>query len=121
MICFLIAVNFLLAFKLGWDYYAKNVQKRIINHQRSAIIDGAIYTACILYFGLDYGWFFIALSFRWILFDLLFNLLNKDKWNHYGTSSVLDKFLSKTGKWHLVIKLIPAIVGIILLTYGNIQ
>jgi len=119
MIYFTLLVVVLLAFKLGWDYYAKNVRKRIIDHRRSAVIDGVLYTVCLLYFGLNFGWFFIALSFRWIFFDLFFNLLNKDAWNHYGTSSLLDKILIKTGKYHLLIKLIPILAGLIIVLCLN--
>lgn len=112
-----IIVNLLLVFKVIWDYQAKNKEHRIIDHARSAIIDGAIYVfAAWILLGADYiiGATLIAVGYRWIMFDLAFNLANKDKWNHYGTSSVLDRFLTKMGKYHLLIKAIPVVVGVIL-------
>ena len=113
-----IIVNLLLAFKVIWDYQAKNEEHRIINHGRSAIIDGAIY---VLAAWLLHGWVYIipltliAVGYRWIVFDLAFNLANRDKWNHYGTSSVLDRFLTKMGNYHLLIKAIPVVAGLLIL------
>lgn len=117
IIYYIIIVNILLAFKLWWDYRAKNVQHRVINHELSALIDGFIYLISgFLLFGFNIGAIFlITLSYRWIFYDLGYNLLNKEEWNHYGESSKLDIFLKKTGRWHIVIKLIPAIIGIIIL------
>ena len=107
----------LLVFKVIWDYQAKNKDHRIINHGRSAVIDGSIY---VLSAWLIYGWeliiplTLIAVGSRWVLFDLAFNIANGDKWNHYGTSSVLDRFLTKAGKYHLIIKATPVVAGIVL-------
>lgn len=116
-------INVLLGFKLFWDYRAKNKQRRIINHSRSSIIDGTLYTVslyalfcmseCSPLFII--GGVILSAVYRWILFDIFFNLLNKDKWNHYGQSSKLDLFLAKTGKYHMLVKSSPAILGIILL------
>ena len=116
---FILIVVILLGIKLAWDWKAKNQEKRIINHARSAMVDGGIYvlSSWILFLPNAYliaGAVILALSFRWIAFDILFNLLNKDKWDHYGTSSVLDRFMTKAGKYHLLIKAIPVVVGIVL-------
>jgi hypothetical protein len=82
----------LLAFKLWNDYKAKNEQKRIINHAQSAIIDGAWYfVISAVFFGLCFWkWMLLAISLRWILFDLIFNLLNGWRWNFCGNSSKID-------------------------------
>jgi len=113
-----IIFTLLLAFKVIWDYQAKNKEHRIINHGRSAIVDGSIYViaAWVLH-----GWAYIipltliSVGARWILFDLAFNIANKDPWDHYGESSFLDRMLKKTGKFHILIKAIPVIAGIIIL------
>jgi len=115
---FAIIVNLLLVFKVIWDYQAKNKEHRVINHGRSGIIDGALYVASawILY-GMIYilPLVLLASGYRWIVFDIAFNLANKDKWNHYGDTSSLDKFMKKSGKYHILIKSVPVIAGIIIL------
>jgi len=119
MVKYIIIVNVLLAFKLGWDWYAKNKKKRIINHTKSAAIDGALYlAAAYLSFSgiiLISGWIILAVGYRWLAFDVLFNLLNKDKWDHYGTSSKLDLWLTKLGKYHLAPKIGLIVLGVILI------
>ena len=90
VIWFVAIVNAMLAFKLAWDWYAKNKQKRIINHTRSALIDGAIYVGSVWLLGLPWAWVVIAVAYRWIMFDLLFNLLNGWRWNFCGNSSKID-------------------------------
>jgi hypothetical protein len=106
----------LLVFKLWWDWKAKNIDKRIINHFRSALIDVGVY--CFVsfgLFGLDFWkWVLLACSIRWIAFDTIFNLINGDKWDHYGKSSTIDRFMTKLGKFHLVLKLTLLIAGITL-------
>ena len=116
MIYFIIIVNVLLAFKLWWDYRAKN-KGRIINHGLSAGIDGLIYVISAWFlFGFDAGgWIVIAIGYRWIFFDLLFNKLNGWKWNHYGRSSWQDRQLKKLGKYHLIPKFALIIIGIIII------
>lgn len=110
-------VNALLAFKLWWDYRAKK-SGRIINHFQSATIDGLLY-AVAAYFLFDLqlaiSMFLFAVGYRWIFFDLIFNKINGWKWNHYGTSSKLDLFLAKCGKWHFLVKLIPIILGVLII------
>ncbi len=119
MILFISIVNILLAFKLAWDWYANNKKKRIINHFRSALIDGFLYLiAAYLSFDtliLISGWVILAIGFRWLMFDFLFNIINNDKWNHYGKSAKLDVWLTKLGKWHLTPKFGIIITGIILI------
>ena len=111
-------VNVLLVFKLWHDWHAKNVEKRIINHELSAVIDTFIYLVSAYWlFGFSAaGWIISALAYRWIVFDVGFNLINKDKWDHYGKSSWLDRQLTKLGKFHLLPKLLLLALGIILIT-----
>jgi len=110
----------LLVFKVWWDHRAKNKKRRIINHARSAGIDLTIY--CIssyLLFNNDLlllsAWVLTGLSYRWIVFDAVFSKLNWDTWSFYGTSSWIDRQLIKAGKYHLLIKLIPLIIGVTLI------
>lgn len=106
----------LLAFKLWWDKRAKD-SGRIINHTLSAAIDGILYTvpAWFLFGWSCGGWILLLISLRWLLFDILFNLINGWKWNNYGTSSKLDKFLHSLGPFHLVPKVLLVITAIILI------
>ena len=118
MLIYILIVNVLLAFKLWWDYRAKK-RGRIINHTRSAIIDTLIYIVAAWYFlCIDAGaWILTALGYRWIMFDIIFNRLNGWEWNHYGESSMIDKFMIKTGKWHIVIKLAFFLAGTALIIF----
>jgi len=99
MIIHLLIFSGLLTFKLWWDKRAKD-SGRVINHTRSGIIDFLGYAISIYFFcGLGiFGMISVlalTLDLRWILFDIGFNLLNNDKWNHTGNSSFLDVFLDK--------------------------
>lgn len=133
-------VNLLLVIKLGWDWYSKNKKKRIINHGRSVVADGVVYVLssyflfcapdwCSLFF--MFGVLFISAGYRWVFFDIIFNLINGDKWDHYGNSSKFDLFMIKLrdgwsikilkkqvtirlGKWVILAKAIPIIIGTIL-------
>jgi len=109
----------LLGFKLWWDWRAKNKKKRIINHFRSAAIDAFIYgISGYLLFGWQfYGWLVLSLGLRWLLFDLFFNIINDWEWNHYGSSSKLDKFLLNFGDFHLLPKFGIILIGIILILF----
>ena len=119
VLIYLSIFSILLCFKLWWDWRAKTKKKRIINHLRSALIDGLIYgISGYLLFGWGFiGWFVLAIGLRWILFDLFFNLINDWEWNHYGSSSKLDKFLLNLGDFHLVPKLVTLALGIILIIF----
>lgn len=88
---FALVVNALLAFKLWWDKKAKD-KGRVINHTLSAAIDTTLYliTGCILFSWGAVGWVVIALGYRWIVFDLLFNVINNWHWANCGNSSWLD-------------------------------
>jgi len=114
VIFYILIVNGLLRFKLWWDWRAKNIKKRVINHSLSAAIDTFIYLVSSWYlFGWDAGgWLILALGYRWLMFDIFFNLSNKDEWWHYGDSSKLDKFLVAMGNFHLVPKIALIILGI---------
>jgi hypothetical protein len=122
MVWFIGIVNALLAFKLAWDWYAKNKQKRVINHTQSALIDGVIYVGSAIYlFGLEQaaGWVIIAIAYRWIFFDLLFNLLNGWPLFYCGQSSKIDRLADKLDgrddencALALIMKIIILIIGI---------
>ena len=86
----------LLAVKLGWDWYQKNREHRIINHGKSAFYDFCLYIP-LVYFPNNYDDFSLVLFgilqlalARGVLFDPLFNLLNNWKFFHLGNSSLLD-------------------------------
>jgi hypothetical protein len=108
----------LLIFKLYWDKRAKN-KGRIINHPLSAAIDGLIYIISAWFlFGWDAGgWIVLAIALRWILFDILFNVINDWEWNHYGSSSRLDRWLTRLDVWHLAPKVILLIFGIVIIIF----
>jgi hypothetical protein len=116
VLIYILVFSLALGFKLFWDKRAKD-SGRIINHSLSAAIDVVIYTlTAFICFGWDAGgWIVAALGLRWLLFDILFNLINGWAWGNYGTSSDLDKFLTKLGKWHLVPKIVLIILGVILI------
>jgi len=120
-----LVVNILLVFKLFWDTRAKR-KGRVINHRRSVVIDGTIYAISVfLLFRFDWiimlAVFFISVGYRWLMFDTLFSKINWNKWRFYGTSSRLDKLLSKVGKWDTLIKIIPIIIGLILIKIKKVK
>ena len=119
ILIYILIVNALLAFKLWWDKRAKT-KGRIINHSLSAAIDGLIYSVSAWFcFGWDAGgWIVVAIAYRWILFDLIFNAINEWEWNHYGSSSRLDRWLTRLDKWHLAPKIILLIFGIIIILFA---
>ena len=119
ILIYTLIVNALLGFKLWWDWRTKNIKKRIINHSLSAAIYGLLYTISAWFlFGWDSGgWIVLAIGYRWLLFDFFFNLINDWEWNHYGSSSKLDKFLLNLGDFHLVPKLVTLFIGIILIIF----
>ena len=93
----------LLLFKAWWDYRAKK-KGRIINHMQSSIIDIAIYTVSSYFLfcapswcsvGVAVGILGTTLAARWILYDLLYNVINKHKLGHLGGSAGTDQML----KW----------------------
>ena len=108
-------INALLIFKLGWDWYAKNKQKRVIDHFRSALIDGIIYAMSIYFLKISWFYLLFAVSYRWIVFDIAFNKLNGWSWDNYGSTSKIDLFMKKTGKWHIAIKLIILTLSTVLI------
>ena len=116
MVWFVLIVNALLAFKLIWDYQATEKEGRVINHARSAIVDGFIYFVSA-YFLMDnfLAWVIIAVGYRWVMFDLLFNLIRGKAWDYYGTIAFTDKLLKKLGKFHLLPKVTLIVIGVYLL------
>lgn len=106
------------------DWWYKKHKKKIINHTLSSAIDTSIYLLsayflfcapswCSLFF--MFGIVFVSWGSRWIIYDLVYNWINKEKWNHYGESGWLDNNLKKIGKYHLAPKFGLIIIGIILL------
>ena len=65
-----------------------------------------------------FGWIVSAAAFRWIAFDILFNIIQGWEWTHYGKSAWLDKQLTKLGRWHLVPKIILLLTGISMIRWG---
>lgn len=114
---YIIAINVLVGVKVARDYNLKS-KGIIVNHAKSAFFDVVLYAAAG--FLMSGSWLFylscliLSLSYRWIVFDIVFNLVNGWKWNHLGNSSNLDLFLKKF-KYPLVVKLIPLIFGSCLL------
>ncbi len=49
---------------------------------------------------------------RFMIFDVAYNLANKQKWNYYGTVKLYDRIMTKTGSWGWFIKIICGIIGI---------
>ena len=117
MVKFTIVIFLLLAFKMWWDTRAKDKYKRVINHTKSSIIDILLYTlSSILIFDKWYvilGYIILGLSIRWIFFDPIFSKINWGVWDFHGTSSTIDRFLTRLGKYHFFIKLVPVLIAII--------
>jgi len=110
-----------LIFKLWWDTRAKK-SGRIINHNLSAGIDGAIYSASAFVFSDStiiqaIGVVVFLAGLRWILFDMIFAKINWGTWHFHGTSSAFDRGLVKLGKWHPLVKLIPLVIGALIYLY----
>jgi len=113
----------LLGIKTGIDFWYKDTKHEVINHGLSALIDFVIYVASVWFFliaspfglsvvaGIGVVWIMLAL--RWILYDLQYNTLHDLPWDHYGDTSKFDKFMKATGKWHIVIKIVMLLIGII--------
>ena len=117
---YIIFINALLVFKLWWDWKSKK-SGRIINHTKSAMVDGLLYiiasVLCFtivrnLSFWVAIGAVIIAASYRWIAFDAIFAKINWGTWDKHGTSSKIDVWLVKQGRYHFFIKLIPIAIGI---------
>lgn len=108
------------------DWWYKKNKKKIINHFLSAVIDGSIYflSAYFLFcapdwcsIGFMFGIMLTSIGARWIIYDLVYNCINKHEWDHYGNSSWQDRQLKKLGKWHLIPKLLLIALGLILLIW----
>ena len=110
-----------LAVKTTGDWLYKKYKRKVINHGLSVAIDFTVY-ATLSYLAFHtisllavVGGVFTLAGGRWILYDLLYNLINKHKWDHYGKSSKLDRFLNKIGKCHMIPKVLLIIVGLLLI------
>jgi len=61
---------------------------------------------------------FIILSIYWIVFDLIYNLLNNQKWYHSG-GGMIDKIF---GDFQFLIKILFLFINFVLfLQYGNFK
>lgn len=125
---YILIVNLLLFFKLWWDKRAKD-SGRVINHALSSAIDSFIFfIAGFFLFGIgtNLGGFFIAsLGYRWLMFDLGFNLINGWHWSNCGDSGFIDQKTDLIdGKddnrcaWTIPIKILIIAVGILIVVYG---
>lgn len=126
---FIIVINLIIASKVWLDWRAKNKEHRIINHTVSSVISGSLYIlASIIILGVwgKFHWsvligsVILAVSWRWIIFDLVFAKLNWGVWDKHGTSSRVDVFLTKLGKYHYLIKLVPIAIGIGVIKYKKV-
>ena len=114
----------MLIIKVANDYYAKNYAHRIINHGFSAWMDVIFYAVASSYFINDYAglsncialtMFLMLLSFRWLLFDAIFNVINNNTLMHVGKSAWLDKLMQPLSEIsRLFVKLFLISVFIIL-------
>ena len=57
---------------------------------------------------------FFLLSLRWILFDLMVNIMLKLKWNYVGTTSWFDRKLGRYGLW---LKLVMLFFSVMILIF----
>lgn len=135
VVWYIVIFMFQLLFKAFGDWWYKKYKKKIINHKASVGIDGLIYFITGYFFiivpkGWTTVWFAIGVlvvtaSIRWILYDLLYNWINKHRWSHCGDSAWLDEKTDLIdGKddnicaWSLVVKLIVLVIGINLIILG---
>ena len=122
-VAYFLIVNLLLIWKIFWDCRAMHIEKRIVNKTKSALIDGSVYIMSLVSLGFGWVWgaglFLASLTYRWVFFDIGFNLANNRNWRYYGENAWTDRFLKKVGYWDIPIKLIPAIIGIVLIIIFN--
>lgn len=92
-IYFALIVNILLVFKLWNDKRLHDDPDKRVNHWLSAVVDMTIYTVAGWFLlGWDVGGYLIvALGYRWFMFDILFNKLNKWHWAYCGNTSKMDE------------------------------
>ena len=74
-------------------------------------------------------WFIIAFNFdkyyipvwkliagfvfvRFMIFDVIWNLVRGVKWNYYGTTKLYDRIMSQLGSWGWFMKFVLGVVGI---------
>ena len=110
------------------DWLYKEYKKKIINHGASVAADGIIYfiSAYILFCAPNWcstlfmvGIMWTSGAMRWILYDSIYNLINKHRYNHLGDSAGLDgllKRLENKGVSQYIVKGASLVIGIILLT-----
>jgi len=97
-------------------------------HPESFIFNSAL--QWIISISLFVIWFLIAYNFdyvetwklitgfvfvRFLVFDVVWNLVRGVAWNYYGTTKWYDRILVKLGSWGWFMKAICGIVGIVFL------
>ena len=117
VLVYIAVVNVMLLIKLAYDRYSKLVKKEIVNHDLSAGIDTFVYFIVVLLAGMPFAYILVALSYRWIMFDWLFDMIDKDSTSLYGSSSKIDIFMVKLGKWHIYVKAGVFAISLILALY----
>lgn len=52
---------------------------------------------------------------RFLVFDVVWNLVRGVRWNYYGTTKLYDRIMASLGSWGWFMKLVCGIVGIVFL------
>lgn len=125
IIIYISIFTFQLGLKAIGDWWYKNKKKKIINHGLSSGIDIAIYIVAGYFFIIapyepvsvlfSIGVLVTTLSMRWWLYDLIYNIINKEKYNHLGGSAGLDqllKWFENKGISQYIIKGLALLIGI---------
>lgn len=120
--------TFQLCLKALGDWWYKKYKKRIINHGVSSAIDIVIYVISGYFFIVvpfeptsaifAIGTLIFTLSLRWWLYDLIYNIVNKEKLNNLGGSAWLDGMLiwfESKGISQYIIKAAVSGIGIFLI------
>lgn len=125
----IISLVLILAGKLLHDYFLRWKKKKPVNHDMEGSIVGilltgsSIFFACGLHdspivFKLVYSWCMVCLIF-WTLFDGLFNIIRRERWNFTGSVDKDDAKLDKLQRkypWLWVAKIFLSIGLIIIYT-----
>lgn len=113
ILLFTFQITLVLFIKLSWDIKVRYIEKNVINHTLSVLLDSLAYFIILVSM---YGFedimqfnvilmFLYAYFFRWFFFDLLYNFYTNKKYNYLGQTSKLDKMMKPVRNWLLFIKL----------------
>ena len=98
LLIYILIVHLYIAFKLWWDHRARTRDKRVINHRTSGAVNVLLYTSSALVLLVpQYGWWvagcilWSSFFWKWLLFDLGYNIIFKNKWSYCGNWSWIDK------------------------------